>query len=525
MEKEHWNSLQAKLEKQLQDALQLNKNLESEIDRARQQHEDSKQHLQDELDRAVTQSGDNEWKSRYENLEKAQEQLQRELRQQETVSREVRQEAQGFLSEMKMLSERSNQSSEREDKLLQQVHRLEDEVRTWKERYAQSHSQHSNLSSLPASSIKQPDMAHTSRNAAYITQNGLIKHIHVAKFQVAMDALLANARQSEPQSVLTQVKAVVIAVRSITQDAARGPELNEEISQQKQKITAKLAATANNFITASKNFALANGLSPISLLDAAASHLSSSVIELVRLVKMCPTPAGEGAEADDDDNSLIAESPAAYYGGEYNRISAGADSIYSTLSPKYDQVPPVPSINQVNQNTNTTNSGPTSAPYQNGLHAQGYTVTKGSTFAGIRSADNEADELKSIVEDQMDALVQSIQSLVDSIRSSQDAQTVRAEMHEMISIFANVVNETKHTASTTTDKVLLEQINPVVKVFGGLNKRLLDIGTEADSITDAAKWKEFAKKIPPMAFEVARETKELVSRLDAVASGTHDDFR
>ena len=119
----------------------------------------------------------------------------------------------------------------------------------------------------------------------------------------------------------------------------------------------------------------------------------------------------------------------------------------------------------------------------------------------------------------------SIQALVDSIRSNNDADMIKAEMHHMISIFANVVSETQHTAGSTSDELLLNQISPMVRTFAGLNRRLLDISTDGENIEDAAKWKEFTKRIPPMAFEAARETKELVSRLDTFASGAIDDFR
>ena len=380
-EKENWSSLQSKLEKQIEDALNLNRNLQTEIERARQQQRDTEDHLQEEIGRAVRQNEDNEWKTRYENLERAQQQLQGELRQQQTVTREVRQEAQSFLGEMKTLSERSNQASDREEKLVQQVHRLEDDLREWKGRYAHSKSQQSNLSSSsPGSSVKQPDVSQTSKNAAFMQKDGILKQVHVAKFQVAVDALLATARQGEPQSVLAQVKAVVIAVRNITQDSANASNLDNGQLQQKNKIGAKLSATANNLITAVKNFSASNGLLPISLLDAAASHLSLSVIEMIRLVKMSPSAPGEVEE--DDDNSLIAESPAAYY-GEYGRMSTGGESVYSMFS--QDHAPPVPPISQAGQ---SIKSGGNHQPYQNGL-------PRGTTPGfNVESRGNEADELK-----------------------------------------------------------------------------------------------------------------------------------
>ena len=47
---------------------------------------------------------------------------------------------------------------------------------------------------------------------------------------------------------------------------------------------------------------------------------------------------------------------------------------------------------------------------------------------------------------------------------------------------------------------------------------------EVDHIEDAATWKEFTKMLPPLAFKIARETKELVQRLDHVGAAD-EDFR
>ena len=42
-----------------------------------------------------------------------------------------------------------------------------------------------------------------------------------------------------------------------------------------------------------------NGIAPVSLVDAAASHLTGAVVELIKVVKIRPTPAGELEVADD----------------------------------------------------------------------------------------------------------------------------------------------------------------------------------------------------------------------------------
>lgn len=55
----------------------------------------------------------------------------------------------------------------------------------------------------------------------------------------------------------------------------------------------------------------------------------------------------------------------------------------------------------------------------------------------------------------------------------------------------------------------------------------MDASVEGNSIQDSADFKEFTKKLPPLAFDVARQTKELMQRLNPTS---HDgngggDFR
>ena len=57
-----------------------------------------------------------------------------------------------------------------------------------------------------------------------------------------------------------------------------------------------------------------------------------------------------------------------------------------------------------------------------------------------------------------------------------------------------------------------------------LRDRLVDVGQEIESVKDTNKWKEFTKGIPPIAFQVARETRALVGKVEGV-DGREDDFR
>ncbi|KAK5262839.1 component of the polarisome, partial [Exophiala xenobiotica] len=151
---------------------------------------------------------------------------------------------------------------DREQKLQADVTSLEEEVKEWKARYVRAKTQ---LRSVRASSlglsIARPD---ANRHAAALQdRDGLVKDVHVTKFQISIDELLRIARSDNPAAVLDHMKTVVLAVRGITSDVdAASTDKNDEIAKRRAKLKSKVSATANNLITASKNFASASGLSP-----------------------------------------------------------------------------------------------------------------------------------------------------------------------------------------------------------------------------------------------------------------------
>ena len=302
--------MRSELERRLEDALKFNENLHAELEKVRADHADKEDQLERQASQAIMDlEGVSEWKTRFEGKDRANQELQAELQQQCTVTNEVKQEAAALLKEMKALALESSQTADREEKLIGQVQKLEEQIREWRSRYARTKSQARTLrASSRGMSVPQPDL---TQLGSFLAQDGLVKEIHATEFQIAIDELLKAARGSEPDSVLAHVRAVVISVRDISQDAGDVWGKDEQQDIGTRSLRQKISVTANNLITASKNFAISKGLSPVSLLDAAASHLSMAVVELIRIVKICPTPAVE--VDDDDDDSLIAESPA-YYG-------------------------------------------------------------------------------------------------------------------------------------------------------------------------------------------------------------------
>lgn len=284
LEKQEWTDLRLDLENKVAEAESLNASMKQELNRLRaEQNTQSSRRIDDDVQR--------------ENDE-----LRQSLREQERVTEEVRREAQEFLQEMRSLSMQSAATYDRQLELEKTIDDMEREVRDWRNRYARSKTQQGGRASIQGIAMDY-DAARYIRDKGFIdNNNGVIKDIHVTKFQISIDDLLQVARRDIPEKVVESMKRVVVSVRRITRDLDESTPLDDELAQQQGKLKARVSSTANGLITASKNFAAAAGLSPITILDAAASNLSAAIVDLLRLVKIRPTSPGD---LDDDDDGTV----------------------------------------------------------------------------------------------------------------------------------------------------------------------------------------------------------------------------
>jgi hypothetical protein len=405
MERQEWSDLKMNLENQLADAQNLNESLKSELDRVRStqaQQANTERELRAQFEELRASGAGSRGMGGNSDLERENEDLRAELDRQQRVTEEVRQEAQEFLREMRILSERSSQSYEREEQLSNTVNKLEEEVRDWRNRYARTKTQ---LRTLRASSMGltiQQDAAKYAKDNGFTQENGMVKDVHVTKFQISIDELLRTARTDDPARVIDFMNAVIVNVRRITKDVDKAPPSSGELAQQQAKLKSRVSATANNLITASKNFVAGNGLSPVSLLDAAASHLTASVVELVRTVKIRPTPAGE---LDDDDDGQLEpvdttgffpvrdprqdNNPPPFQGLRNNRLSADS-SMYSPVNS------PRESTNMRPRSSGKESWAGRNRSMSRGLNGANKILppTPMGVGFGIRTQDSDVEELK-----------------------------------------------------------------------------------------------------------------------------------
>lgn len=496
-ERAEWDDLRLSLEEKVEKAESLNSSLRADIDRIRAENESAEKQMQAhiaELESRPQQSLDNgggEWRQRCEELEQ-------ELSEQQQVTEEVRRDASAFLQEMRELSSRSDAAVEKEERLVQQVSALEAELKEWKGRYARSKTQLRNLkaSSIGLASMASPDISNYTRDAAFSTPDGQVKDVHVTKFQLSIDELLQSARRAGSEETLESMRHVVKCVRAITGDIDSTPlsqmqSPNSSISgdimanpeKQQAKLKSRVSATANNLITATKNHTTSGGLAPVSLLDAAASHLSTAVIELVKFVKVRPTPDHELAHDEEDDRPMPLKSTSYSNTNGVNGNMNGA-SAYGHRRHQSSR----------GGSSDTTGYSAYSSPYS-GYDRQSIGMPGPTTDTGMT-------EFKNYLEDQTALLVQSIQPLVNIIRSSpsstpQEEEQIYDYIHDISQAVQATGNRTYDAVNKLSNAALKKHAVPVVTVLDECRQDMLAVDIRGGG----------RNEIPPLAFKTARALK------------------
>ncbi|KAJ1330930.1 protein SPA2 [Microdochium nivale] len=528
-QQKEWETLRRELESKLDDSERLNATMRSEMDHMRNGHARELQDMEDRLaasSKAATtapQSGGD--------LAKENEELRSALDEQQRVTEEARREARQFLQEMKALAQQHTPSWDRQTELENMVESLEKEVRDWRSRYARTKTQLRNLRTSSIGLTIEQDASKYLQEQGFLTDGGLVKDVHVTKFQISVDELLQGARNKAPEKVIDHMKGVVVNVRRIIKDIESSLSAGSELPQSQQKLKNRVSATANNLITASKNFAAAAGMSPVSLLDAAASHLVAAVVELLRTVKIRATPAGE--LEDDDDGTVTPVDSTGFFSNRSTTISnAGGDA---AAVPGLAPLQPFQGMQGIRNSGVSSTYSPVSSPRQSAnqynarpLSRDNAPTTNGSgpysaATNGYRAElnRNDLEELRLFISGQSDSLVQSIQTLVDFVRRDSPMEEIDAQINAVGDVVSNILYETEPVDRTDDIRDRLTTCRQRLYEAGDQGKDLSSRGLQAGD----REWRMWTQTLPPIAFELARETKELMQRIDQLADGAAaEDF-
>jgi hypothetical protein len=107
--------------------------------------------------------------------------------------------------------------------------------------------------------------------------------------------------------------------------------------------------------------------------------------------------------------------------------------------------------------------------------------------------------------------------------------SIRSHISEIASIVGSVVSATESSIqdSTPISAALKLKAESSVKALAQCKGKLMTVSAESESL-DASSSREDIKaltqKLPPLAFEIARETKELSQKIDLVGAADVEDF-
>ena len=139
------------------------------------------------------------------------------------------------------------------------------------------------------------------------------------------------------------------------------------------------------------------------------------------------------------------------------------------------------------------------------------------------------DEAQIFLEDQTAFLVQMIQSLVSSIRSDGGVNAITAELASIATVVGKVIQATESNMNGASDAAaqLRQEAEGIVRKLEACRERVLDAGERGAELAreqaPEGEWKAWTQGLPPVAFEIARETKELVRVVDGLDED-EDDF-
>lgn len=152
-----------------------------------------------------------------------------------------------------------------------------------------------------------------------LAPDGGLLDIHVTAFLTAVDGLLTTGRSPAPSRVLGPMRTVINAVSAIIEDVRvyERRKSRDYDTDTVRSLRERVEATLSNLAAASKTHATSMGMSPVSLLDAASSHLSAAVTELGKTIQIRKATKAEQDQFESSLTSNANQSMNTYGGGGF----------------------------------------------------------------------------------------------------------------------------------------------------------------------------------------------------------------
>ena len=392
---------------------------------------------------------------------------------------------------MKSLTSQQDSLFDSQTNSTREVTRLQAEVKEWKTRYSQLKIQiRSNASSIGSASHLNSPIRMDVKSRLTATEDGVIEDGNISRFQNSIDDLLTAARRDDSE-VLELMTEVVKATRAITDDLKRYGNPSVEDDPKVRKLTTRLSATANNLITATKNHVSSHGISPVSLVDAAASHLTSTVVDLVKVVKMRPG-SGTTFRSDEDvqsDHSHYSETPL-------------TSPLTSTSPPRSTGKSNIPVPLSLGSRSNLARTALRDEVYVVSRSPESPRSVDSRRSSSRNAYSKEEEELRLYLDTQTQAIVESIQSLLTRIRNPKldSLEDFRPQIDEIVTIVEKIV---QHSERQSGKIGRLGEGNRMTSVLHSLE----DCCSLMRNISSPNNEDGFKKRLARIAFDISKQIK------------------
>ncbi|KAJ7232792.1 hypothetical protein B0H12DRAFT_1328021 [Mycena haematopus] len=397
---------------------------------------------------------------------------------------QLRNDMEGLLIELGDLSRRNDELMTAKDADLIAIRDLDNQVKDYKRKYEQAKTELRSVKATSQLFLQAPKMDR-GEDQLPVSSDGGVLDIHVTTFLSGIDALLTAGRSNAPTRVLTPMKSVVNAVSSIVDDV-RAFEARPSRERSDVDVDALVAlreraeATLSNLVAATKTHATSAGMSPVSLLDAAASHVAVTITEIARTVcirkatraeqeaaaytapstttatngfapSLRAVDEGKTTTPPPGSTATHARKPSTALSTSSTRSGGGRFTGRSPVSPAsaYDARRPRPPSDNTSSSDNTNSPPP--------IFDQ-----PASESAVADGSEDAWAELKPYLEAQTESIVYAIQSVLSGVRSPTPSPTLNENLTQIITIVSSIVavcNDNLPQATATQGKDILRELS------------------------------------------------------------------
>ncbi|KAG6837808.1 hypothetical protein H0H93_016176 [Arthromyces matolae] len=387
---------------------------------------------------------------------------------------QLRLDMEGLLSELGDLTRRNDELMTAKDSDLVIIRDLDQQLKDYKRKYEQAKTELRNVKATSQLFVQAPKFD-KPEDQLPVSPDGGVLDVHITAFLSAVDSLLTAGRSNAPTRVLTPMKSVVNAVTAIIDDVRtfeRRPqrERSDVDPEALRSLRDRAEATLSNLVAASKTHATSSGLSPVSLLDAAASHVSTTITEIGRTVCIrIATKAEQEQFAQPPYSSATATngfSPSLRSVEENKSHQRKGSSISIPIRSRLTETSSTPPSRTMDNRrrppSDNSSSEKTNSPPPIFDHSTNSISAMSDDSAQAEGSEDAWTELKPYLEAQTESIVYAIQSVLSAVRSPTPSPSLTENLTQIITIVSSIVavcNDNIPAASSQQGNDILRELS------------------------------------------------------------------